>query len=539
MVSCRFSRFSIFGGTLCLFFFATCSTQPSARPEITEPEVSGSESSLAAVNPEALKHFMDGEMLLVQGNYPMAILEFQDALIYDSSAPAILTSLAEAYMKLGKFERAEAHLLEAISHAPKNREARELLGHQYLIRGQVDKAEREYELLKEFYPASKEFSYVLGEIALRKGELESAQEQFWKIYQEDTMEVRALQRAAGIARDRGDLKFAFEAFEILTDFDPENAQFWRAYSELAVVLERYQSAISGLERLTDLTSDDPQILERLAIVYFDNNEVEKADSVLHHLYDDGHKSPGVFYYLGRIAMSKEEYETLESQSSEFIESFPHERSGYTHLAMARINLDKTLGAISTLLKARELFPDDFAVNYLLGNSYTIEENYLLAKESLLSALKIEPESRVAKHLLATIYNHLEEWESSDGLYRELLEGEGNDSQALNNYSYTLAERDVKLDSALQMAQKAIVFEPENPAYLDTIGWIYFKMGEYQKALQYIEKSLNLEDDNSVVLEHFGDVLVKLNRNDLAREYYQKALEIDTGNQRLLEKIESE
>lgn len=527
-----FKLWTIFILALCW----SCTVHPPAEPEASKPGTSDDSSALPEINPKALKHFLDGEMLLLQGNYPMAILEFQDALVYDSSAPTILTSLANAYMKMGKFERAEGHLKEALSYAPKNREARELLGHQYLIRGQVDQAETHYRLLTDFYPEAREYRYILAEISLRKGELEKAQEQFWEIYEKDSLELRAVQRAAEIARERKDFPFALKAYGLLVKSDPDNIPFWRAYSALAVILQQFSKAISGLERLVELTSGDPEIRERLAIVHFDNDEMGRADSIFQDLYDEGHRSPGIYYYLSRIAMEREDYETVEFYSSEFVEKYPDEQSGYTNLAIAYISLEKTLNAISILLQARELFPDDFTINFLLGNSYNIEKNYILAKESLLLALNILPDNRSAKHLLASVYNFLEEWDLSDALYRDLLETEEDDIQALNNYSYTLAQRGIELDLALEMVQKAITQDPENPAYLDTIGWVYFKIEQYQKALQYIEKSIEIDQDNAVVLEHLGDVLLKIDRKEEAQKYYEKALKLDSDNERLLQKI---
>ena len=87
-----------------------------------------------------------------------------------------------------------------------------------------------------------------------------------------------------------------------------------------------------------------------------------------------------------------------------------------------------------------------------------------------------------------------------------------------------------------MAQKAITLDPNNPAYLDTIGWVYFKLKKYKKALDYIERSISGNGENPVVLEHLGDVLMKISRSGDARSYYQKALQIDIDNARLREKI---
>ncbi|MFQ6674526.1 MAG: tetratricopeptide repeat protein [Fidelibacterota bacterium] len=516
-------------------FFA-CTSHPPVQPASGGPEESGLPETPPEVNAKALQHFLDGEMLGLQGNYPMAILEYQDALVFDPSAPAILTSLASAYLRLGKFDRAEERLKEALSYDPKYRGARELLGHQYMILGRLDQAEEQYRLLTDFYPRESDYRYVLAEISLRKGNREEAQQQFWQIYDHDHRETRALGEAAEVARERKDFPFAFKAYELLTKSDPSNVQYWRAYSELAVVLQEFSRAISGLERLLELTRDDPRVREQLAILYYDNDDPDKAYEIFRRLRGEGHSSPAVLYYLGRIAMDKEDYDTAGKYSLELVEDHPQEVTGYTNLAIAYINLDRSLDAINILLKARDRFPENFAVNFLLGNSYSMQKNYVLAKKSLLSALTFSPESRSAKHLLATVYNRLEEWESSDKLYRELLETDEDDSQALNNYSYTLVERGINLELALQMARKAISLEPDNPAYLDTIGWIYFNMGDNEKAMKYIRKSLEIEGDNPVVLEHLGDILVTSHQREEAVNYYKKALELDPDNERLTQKV---
>ncbi len=78
-------------------------------------------------------------------------------------------------------------------------------------------------------------------------------------------------------------------------------------------------------------------------------------------------------------------------------------------------------------------------------------------------------------------------------------------------------------------------EPDNAAYLDTIGWIYFKLNNVQKALYYIRRSIELEDKNSVVLEHLGDVLIATEQPDEARTIYLRALDLDKDNDALKQK----
>jgi tetratricopeptide (TPR) repeat protein len=107
---------------------------------------------------------------------------------------------------------------------------------------------------------------------------------------------------------------------------------------------------------------------------------------------------------------------------------------------------------------------------------------------------------------------------------------------LNNYSYSLSERGLQLERALGMATKAVEDEPENPSYLDTIGWIHYMLGDYHKAQEYIEKAIASGEASSVVTEHLGDVYEKLGRHDDAITEWQKAFEKDPSRASLRQKL---
>jgi len=137
--------------------------------------------------------------------------------------------------------------------------------------------------------------------------------------------------------------------------------------------------------------------------------------------------------------------------------------------------------------------------------------------------------------LAIASDAMQYWSESDSLYEGLIASDTNDVQALNNYSYSLVERNTQLKKSLGMSKKAIEMEPDNAAYLDTIGWIYFKLNNAQKALYYIRRSIELEGENAVVLEHLGDVLIAADQTDEARTIYLRALDLDKNNDVLKQK----
>jgi Tfp pilus assembly protein PilF len=171
------------------------------------------------------------------------------------------------------------------------------------------------------------------------------------------------------------------------------------------------------------------------------------------------------------------------------------------------------------------FLNNYTVQYLLGTSYNILGIDDSTKIYIERALAIFPESVGALHILAIIYSNEMEWEKADNIYTKLIANNEKDAQALNNFAYGLAERGIAIEKAAELSKKSLVIEPNNPAYLDTYGWILYKSQKYNDALIYIKKSLEIDGQNAEVLEHAAEVLKQLNRKDEAQYYYEKAVKI--------------
>ncbi|MCB0315715.1 MAG: tetratricopeptide repeat protein, partial [Calditrichaeota bacterium] len=131
----------------------------------------------------------------------------------------------------------------------------------------------------------------------------------------------------------------------------------------------------------------------------------------------------------------------------------------------------------------------------------------------------------------TMYSRL------DSLYEAALAIYPTNALLLNNYSYSLGERGVHLERALEMARRALERDPQNGAYLDTIGWIYYKLGNYPRALEYLQQAAAQMDGNPEVNEHLGDVYFQLQQRDKARYYWQQALEQSPDNETLKIKLQ--
>jgi tetratricopeptide (TPR) repeat protein len=101
-----------------------------------------------------------------------------------------------------------------------------------------------------------------------------------------------------------------------------------------------------------------------------------------------------------------------------------------------------------------------------------------------------------------------------------------------------AEHNMHLDEAEDMVGRALQFDPNNGAYLDTLGWVHFRKGKFEEALAVLLRaSENLTKPDAVVLEHLGDTYSKLNRVAQALDFWQKAIALAPDNKLLAEKIE--
>ena len=218
--------------------------------------------------------------------------------------------------------------------------------------------------------------------------------------------------------------------------------------------------------------------------------------------------------------------------------YPNDKEGYINSSIALISLQNFSEAIDELNIAVSIFPNDFEVNYFLGLANYSARNFNEAEQFYSKSLLIDQKSVAAMHGLAMTYDQIEKWDKSDELYTKLIALNDRDAQAYNNFAYSLVERDEDLEYALTLAEKAIQISPDVSAYLDTIGWIYYKLSEFEKAKDFIAQALIYDDSSAVILEHYGDVLISVEEIDEALIFYNKALLLDKDNEQLQAKISS-
>jgi tetratricopeptide (TPR) repeat protein len=510
---------------ILLFLVSSCSQKPELEPSGTQDQTLSKEKDQSGnlpINPKALRHFMDGQLYMNQGDYAMAIVELQEALLLDPDVSTIYVSLSECYWYLEKPNRALSYLKRALELSPEDLEAREMMANQLVLRRLFDKAEEQYSILIKSYPEKAEYYFAMGELAKLQQKYEKALYYYRKTFELNPIAIEALELAAEAAYNLQKYDVILDLTEQLLEYDETNTFYLRNFVDAAVRSGKYYDALDAANRIMEIEGRTPQILNQIGSLHYEMNESDLAEvTFLEVLSIDSVNAIGS-HYLSTLYREKEEFEKSIYYADRLTRFHSTDPRGFIDKALSFIERNDQKKAIKTLHPVARKFPGDFTIQYLLGMSYNQVNKDDSARVYLERAIDIYPDSRGALHVLAIIYDTAAEWIKSDRIFTQLISSDSSDAQALNNYAYSLAERETNLKLARKISKKAILYEPNNPAYLDTYGWILFKLGNYSEANIYISRSLQLDDTNEVVLKHCGEVLMKLNREGEAKICFEKA-----------------
>jgi Tfp pilus assembly protein PilF len=122
-----------------------------------------------------------------------------------------------------------------------------------------------------------------------------------------------------------------------------------------------------------------------------------------------------------------------------------------------------------------------------------------------------------------VYEREKKYDQAEQAFQGVLAINPRNGATLNYYGYMLAERGLRLDEAVGFVQRALAQEPNNPSYLDSLGWAYYKQANYGEAEKYLSMAVKGEPHNPTMLSHLGDVFAKTGREDLAQAEWEKSL----------------
>lgn len=524
-------------------------------------------------NPKALELFIEGKTFELKDNYLAAIGKYNDALKIEKAA-GIYFALAKLYDKVSQYPKSLEYGLEAIKLNGDNLLYKEHVADIYIILGDYTNA---LKYLKEIYARKSDDINILYNIGRMYESLKQPSEAI-KYYEQITENYQydetVLLRMAEIYENYNDYSNTAATIEKLLTLNPTDVNLKYSAAAAYIKISDYDNAIRIYEDILATQPGNRDVQTEVIKLYFRQHRNQEAFDKYSKLIN---KDTVDFIFKISIALSfldvsvedKEALGVSKSILQSLDAAYPDEWMPEFYLAVIDIREDKKeegerkindlltkvdtsielfvqggfyyyeqnefADALKIFQKGAEKFPGDFRLNYLTGNTY-----YRLGKNRdalpyLEKAMGITPSDLNVLSTLGLVYDDLKMYPETDKLYETAFTYHPDNILLLNNYAYHLSERGEKLKEALEMSKKTIQKEPENSSYLDTYGWILYKLKDYKNAAIYIEKAVKA-GKNETLLDHLGDIYEAMDDIVKALNAWNEALKMNPDNESIQRKV---
>ncbi len=206
--------------------------------------------------------------------------------------------------------------------------------------------------------------------------------------------------------------------------------------------------------------------------------------------------------------------------------------------------DQPEAALEVLQQLSRSYPDLSIIQVKMGDLYRRLDRLSDANDAYSRAITIyatdDPAAWFVYYTRGITFHKLDNWDAAEADFRKALELRPGQAQILNYLGYSLVERGEKLEEALEMIRAAVIAEPQNGAIVDSLGWVYFRLGRHQEAVVQLERAAALEPVDSEINDHLGDAYWAVGRELEARFQWHRAMSLTEDTEkahRIRQKIE--
>jgi tetratricopeptide (TPR) repeat protein len=230
--------------------------------------------------------------------------------------------------------------------------------------------------------------------------------------------------------------------------------------------------------------------------------------------------------LGDILTDMKSYQSANESFEKIPKDSPLRIYADTEIAINLQRLDRNKEAVERLKAVLAKEPKNIDAWTSLGNIYRVSNDNANAAEAYSAAMKLLPEGGASNWQLyynrGISFDHLKAYDKSEADFRKALSISADEPSILNYLGYSLIDRGQKLDEAIAMVKKAVDLRPNDGYIIDSLGWAYYTLGEYDQAVGYLERAVDLNPADPIIAEHLGDAYWHVGRKIEAGFQYQHA-----------------
>ncbi len=280
----------------------------------------------------------------------------------------------------------------------------------------------------------------------------------------------------------------------------------------------------------DDKADAYKTLISAGTICFRNNVFGAAENLFYKALEiRSDNNSDIYYFLARSHEESKNYSMAISYYNKYY-NYSKESNILVHVGYIYGTLNKHKKAYEYFLKAVKSDPENPGAYFFWGLVQIWEGKNSAARDNILRAISIKNDEETYYFYLAVAYEKLNEINKSIENLKLAINSNPNSGRSYNYLGYLYADKNKNLDEAFTLVQKALEIEPQNGAYLDSMGWIYYRKGDYTSALKNLllaeEKLDEAGTPDSVVFDHLGDTYLKLDNKIKALFYWEKAVKME-------------
>ncbi len=483
-------------------------------------------------------HLLLGRLYRLNNDLQKAENEFKTAVKLEPDSEEAVTTLAYLYNEEGDSARAVG-VLSSIPDVGRSAKLYSALGYTYEQQKQYKQAIDAYRHAIELDRDNLDAIRGLAQNLMNDGQTEAALEQYKIIADANPEDAQTYLRIAEIYRKSGKFDLALDSLKKAESMVQDSIEVPYNIAAVYQAQGRYDEASQVLQDLLKKTEKPDSsysqgernnravFLERLGTIYRDNSNSQAALDTFRKMLTLGDDN-AVRGYQQLIDTHREarQWQQATDVAKEATQKLPKDR-GLKMVYAAQVadmgQPDLGLQQVKSLLTGTA---DDREVYITLAQMCSRLKRWPEAEAALDKAeqLSAKPDDKEYVYFLrGSTYERQKKYEPAEEMFRKVLGTNPQNATALNYLGYMLADRGVRLDEALNFIKKAVDLDPANGAYLDSLGWAYFKLGKYDVAEENLLKASQRIATDPTVQDHLGDLYQKTGRLKLAAAHWERAL----------------
>lgn len=441
----------------------------------------------------------------------------------DPDSDKAIQAMVALLLNGGKLQQARPYLEKLIA-APDGNPTRDFLQMDQLLSRQTDKA-AVLALVQELakpYPQLAEAHFAVSQAAWGAEKPDLALAEIREAARlRPGWEVAALVEGQLLARDS--VAKALEFYQSFLRDHPKAKEVRLAYARALAGDKQYSQARSQFQRLADEFPGNADVSVSIGLLALQQGDLDAAETYLKQALEYRYRDVDmVRLYLGQLA---EERRRLDEAANWYATVRPGE-----HYFDANVRYAGVLARQDRLREGRarlqQLSPQNnqqrvqlaLAESQMLREAKALQESYEVLTRAL-EKLPNHPDLLYAHGMAADAVGRVDVLEQD---MRKLIQLKPDYAHAYNALGYSLAERSVRLDEALALIEKALQLGPDDPFVMDSLGWVYYRMGQHAKAVDTLRRALGFRPDPEIAA-HLGEVLWVMGQREEAEKVWRSAL----------------